>query len=109
VELDPVPSPAGPLTTIVYWFHVDVGDYAFYAMAEWPVTEDIQLESGKRRVTARRGRIIESYVLKNPTDSERTMMERDYERHREVLQGRGVPLELGDLRGFMMASQSTAA
>ena len=56
--------------------------------------------------------IVESYVLLNPSDAERQMMERDYERHRDQLTRNGVPLALGDLRGFIGASagaQSTTA
>jgi len=81
-------------------------------MAEWPVVEDVTIDAGKRRVTARRGRIIESYVLRNPSEAERQMMERDYERRIDDLAKSGVPLALGDLRAFIGASAgapSTAA
>ena len=63
-EFEPLANaPVEPFTAVLYWFHIDVGDCSFYAMAEWPVAEDVAIDFGKRRVTARRGRIVESYVL----------------------------------------------
>ncbi|NUB08591.1 hypothetical protein FW320_20715 [Azospirillum sp. Vi22] len=99
-----VNAPTESFAAVLYWFHVDVGEYAFYAMAEWPVIEDVTIDGGKRRVTALRGRIVESYILQNPSDAERTMMERDYRRYCDQLATGGLPLELGDLRVFISES-----
>ena len=49
-EFEPLANaPAEPFTAVLYWFHIDVGDCSFYAMAEWPVAEDVAIHSGKRR------------------------------------------------------------
>lgn len=65
---------------ILYWHHVGVGDCAFHAMIERAVVEDIMID-GKRRVTAKEHRCVESYVLTKPSESDRKMMEADYKRH----------------------------
>ena len=106
IEFEPLPdAPAGPFTAILYWYHVDLGDYAFYALIERIVVEDIMTE-GKRRVTARGHRCVESYVLTKPAESDRKMMEADYERHLNRLKEKDTPLGLADLREFLTASAS---
>ena len=45
-EFEPLANaPAEPFTAVLYWFHIDVGDCSFYAMAEWPVAEDVAIDS----------------------------------------------------------------
>jgi len=106
LEFDPLAyAPTEPATAILYWFGVDVGEYSFYAMAEWPVIEDIVVNNNKRRVTALHGRIVESYVLQNPSENERGMMERDYRHYCDSIAKDGVPLELGDLHAFILSCQ----
>ena len=96
-----------PFTSILYWFHIDVGNLSFFGMAEWLVVEDVVIDVDKRRVTARSGRIVESYFLQGPSDFDREVLARDYERRKDRLARGGVPLGLGDLRSFICASAGT--
>jgi hypothetical protein len=84
-------------------YHVDAGDCAFYALIERDVVEDVMID-GKRRVTAKAHRCVDSYVLMKPSKSDRKMMEADYERHLGQLKENESPLGLADLREFIAAS-----
>lgn len=98
-------APTEPATAILYWFYIDIGDYSFYAIAEWPVVEDIAINNNRRRVTALHGRIIESYVLQSPTEEERGMIKRDYRHYCDNLAKDSIPLELGEILAFILSSK----
>jgi hypothetical protein len=105
-RLEFVPLPDAPLrfSSILYWFHVDVGEQVFYALVERNITEDIMIE-GKRRVTADKPRRLEDYVLTNAMDDDRKIMNQDYERVAQ--QDQGAPrLCLGNLRELISALEA---
>jgi hypothetical protein len=103
IEFEPLSNtPSEPFTTMLYWCDVDVGDYAFCAVIERAVVEDIMID-GRRRVTAREHRCIDSYVLTKPSEADRKMMEADYQRHLSRLKETGSPLDLANLREFIAA------
>jgi hypothetical protein len=70
VEFEPTPDAPEQFTSILYWFHVDVGEHAFYSLIERSVIEDV-LIGGKRRVTAKEHRCLEAYAFTHPTESNR--------------------------------------
>ncbi|MBY6264209.1 hypothetical protein EI613_20130 [Azospirillum sp. 412522] len=106
LEFDPLAfMPTRPATAILFWLCFDIGEYSFYAMADWPVIEDVMINNKKRRVTASKGQIVESYVLRNPSEEERGMMERDYRYYCDNIAKGGVPLEMGNLYEFILSCQ----
>lgn len=97
---NPTEDMPAQFTAMVYWFSVDVGAYTFYALAEGKVAEDV-LVDGQRRVTTRQRRLVEGYVLTNPTDTERGMMAADYERHVARMDDNEEVLGFGNLRDHL--------
>lgn len=102
-------APTEPAAVILYWFNVDVGEYSFYAMAEWTIVEDIIVGYNKRRVTALNGHIVDSYIFRNPSDEERSMMKRDYRYYCDNAAKKGNPIELGEILSFISASKKSSA
>jgi hypothetical protein len=91
-------------TTMVYWFSVDVGEHAFYALVERPVIEDVVID-GKRRLTAREHKWLEAYVIARPTDADREMFRNDYDSHLRKLEQSGSALGLGNLRELLSSTR----
>jgi len=105
-RLDFVPLPDAPprFSSVLYWFHVDIGDEVFYALVERNITEDLLIEE-RRCVTAGEPRRLEAYVLTNATVDDRKIMSHDYERVAE--QEPDAPrLCLGNLRELILASEA---
>jgi hypothetical protein len=100
VVFDKAPDAPAHFTAILYWFHVDVGEHVFYFLVEWTVVEDILIDA-KRRLTAEKHRLLDSYVLTNAGAAARKMMHSDYERHLAQMQQTAA---LGDLREFIATS-----
>jgi hypothetical protein len=106
--VEPMPDAPEQFTSILYWYHVDVGEHAFYSLIERSVIEDV-LVGGNRRVTANEHRCLEAYAFTNPTESDRKMIVLDFERHLARSKQSGSPLPLADLREFIAASAAPRA
>jgi hypothetical protein len=103
MEFKPLPGAPPQLTTVLYWFDVEIGGHVFYALVERTIMEDIMIE-GKRRITAGNPRHLEAYALLNVTEAGRKMMRDDYERWLAQSEQSDSPLGLGDLRQFFGAN-----
>jgi hypothetical protein len=103
VEFNHTPDVPSALTSVVYWFHLHVGEHAFYALVLRAVREDVVV-GGKRVITAGQGRLLENFVLTRPNAEDRAMMKSDYERHLARLEASETPIGFGDLRDFITRS-----
>ena len=100
MEFDPLPETPAKVTSLMYYFSVDVGECVYYILAERRVKEDVMVE-GRRRLTAGRPQFLESYAFVNATEADRKMFRTDYNRHLAQGEKTAEPLGLGDLREFI--------
>jgi hypothetical protein len=102
IEFQPLlPLPEG-VSTGVYYVWADVGEATAYCLVERKLHRSNTLESGHIQLDFGRPRIIESWIVTNADNRQRSTMQKDYERAIQKLKN-GSVIELGDIRNFWFA------
>jgi hypothetical protein len=80
----------------------DVGEATAYCLVERKLHRTNTLESGHIQLDFGRPRVVESWIVTNADDRQRSTMQKDYERAIQKLNN-GSVIELGDIRNFWFA------
>jgi hypothetical protein len=96
------------IDSLLFYSFAQVGAFLFYALCDSPLKNQIETDKG-REIFFGPARIIDSYIITDPTPQQREQMKSDYEHHLRRLDKTGKPGGLGEILEFSSRSRALAA
>jgi hypothetical protein len=107
IRLDFLPLPDVPndFGAVLYYSTAQVRNLTVHALVERRVRRAINIEDGRRRIDFDRPIIRESWIVADASDTQRTLINDDYQHHLSQMQNNSKVLELGDIALFVRSLQ----
>jgi len=104
IEFQPLAAFPTGLDKGLYYVWVDVGEITAYCLVERKLHRSNTLESGQIQLGFGHPRIIDSWIVRDADDKQRSAMQQGYEKAVKKLNDADIrAIELGDLRNFWFA------
>ena len=101
IEFQPLAAFPTGLDKGLYYVWVDVGEITAYCLVERKLHRSNTLESGQIQLDFGHPRIIDSWIVRDADDKQRSAMQQGYEKAVKKLNDADIrAIELGDIRNF---------
>jgi hypothetical protein len=105
LEIEPTEETPSEIDALVFYSFAEVGAFLFFALFESELIREAPIGS-RRQFDFGPPRLIDSYVIENPTLQQKEQMEGDYQRYFQDREQRGHPAGLGEIFAFSQANKA---
>lgn len=107
LEIEPTEQTSEKMDSLIFYSFVEVGNFLFFALFDSALIKETSI-GGRCQFYFGAPKMIDSYVIENPTSRQRGQMESDYQRYLEARERQGHPAAIGEIVAFVQATSARA-
>jgi hypothetical protein len=104
LEFEPTEDTPLEIDSLIFYSFAEVGRFLFFALSDSKLIKETPIGS-RRQLDFGAPKLIDSYVIENPTPEQRGQMEKDYLRYLETREQQGHPGGIGEILAFSQANK----
>jgi len=102
LEFEPTKDTPAIIDSLIFYSFTEIGNFLFFGLYDSKLAREIYVGS-RRQLDFGSPKLIDSYVIEDPTEQQRIQMQADYHRYLESRERTADPVGVGELFTFNQA------